>query len=132
MGWRARHRPLLPEHLKGRGRLGVLEDPRPCIRQGAPCPFGATARLAPARTGFDPVCIGFLLRCLVEVAEEGQQRVAGGLRQASEGFQLTVVSDLSTHRLASSMVFLEDRLPGLLLRNNSKGVPSHRRSVLLK
>jgi hypothetical protein len=94
MGLRARHRTRLPEHITGRIRLVRIEDTRPLIRHGWPFPFDATARLASSRTGFDPVFLGFLLRGLVNVAEEGQQRVALSLRPASEGCHLTVISAL--------------------------------------
>src|SRR5262252_8850605 len=52
-----------------------IEDKRQFLRHGWPFAFDATARSAPSRTGFDPVFIALLLCCLVEVAEDGQQRV---------------------------------------------------------
>jgi hypothetical protein len=44
--------------------------------------------------GFDRFFIRFLLCCLVDVTEDGQQMVKLGLGQAGSGFHLTVVSDL--------------------------------------
>jgi hypothetical protein len=66
IGFRARHRKLLPEHIKGRIGLVRIEDKRSFLRHGWQFPFDATARLAPSRTGFDPVFIAFLLCGLVD------------------------------------------------------------------
>src|SRR4029434_3071295 len=49
--------------------------------------------------------IRFLLCCLIDVAEDGQQVMKLVLGQSGQGFHLTVVSDLQPHRLAPSMTF---------------------------
>jgi hypothetical protein len=81
--------------------------------------FGAPARFAPSRASLNSYIIGLLLGCLVDVPEDGQQRVKLGLGSSSEGFHLTVISALPSHWWAPSMAFVEDSLPDSLLRNNS-------------
>src|SRR5439155_24223377 len=90
--------------------------------------FGATARYARSRSGPDPFFIRLLLRCLIDIAEDGQQVGELGLGQARQGFHLTIVSDLQPHRLASSITFWEDSLPDPLLGNNSNIFASHSRN----
>src|SRR2546428_1033270 len=93
IGFRARHLTLLPEHITGGIRLVRREDKRQFLCHRWQFPFGTTARLTSSRAGCDPVVIRLLPGCLVQVSEDGQQRVALGLGQAGESFHLTVVSD---------------------------------------
>jgi hypothetical protein len=119
MGFGARHRTLLPEHIKGGIRLVIIEDTRSFLCHGGQFPLGTTARFTSSRAGCDPFCIRVLPGCLVQVSADGQHIVALDLGQTGQGLHLTVISDEETHELASSMAFLEDSLPCLLLRNNS-------------
>src|SRR5438093_10001447 len=105
IGFRARHRKLRPKDIKGRICLVVIEDEQQFVGHRRQFAFATTAWFAPARSGLEPFFIRFLLRCLVDVAEDRQQVVELGLGQAGQGFHLTLVSDLHAHWLASSMAF---------------------------
>jgi hypothetical protein len=105
MGFRARHLQRRPEYSKGRIGLGVREDEQQVVGHGGQGAFATTAWFAPARSGREPFFLRLLLRCLREVAEDGPQVVAWGLGQAGQSFHLTLVSDVQSHRLASSMAF---------------------------
>src|SRR5207253_8152673 len=85
--------------------LVVIEDKQQFVGHRRQFAFATTAWFAPARSGLEPFFIRFLLRCLVDVAEDRQQVVELGLGQAGQGFHLTLVSDLHAHWLASSMAF---------------------------
>src|SRR5207244_5287817 len=105
IGFRSRHRKLRPKDIKGRICLVVIEDKQQFVGHRRQFAFATTAWFAPARSGLEPFFIRFLLRCLVDVAEDRQQVVELGLGQAGQGFHLTLVSDLHAHWLASSMAF---------------------------
>src|SRR5947209_2524769 len=105
IGFRARHRKLPPKDIKGRICLAVIEDEQQFVGHRRQFAFATTAWFAPAPSGLNPFFIRFLLRCLVDVAEDRQQVVELGLGQAGQGFHLTLVSDLHAHWLASSMAF---------------------------
>jgi hypothetical protein len=105
VGFRPRHRQLRAQNITGGRRCIRVEDKRSFLRHGWQCPFGPTARVAPARAGLDPFFIRVVLGCPGDITEDGQQRVALGLGQASQGFHLTIVSDVQPHRSAPSMVF---------------------------
>jgi hypothetical protein len=113
MRFRSYHSARCPENSKGWGRLGIIEHAEELVGHRGQCAFGAPSRLTPARTGFDPCFIRVLLCGLGEGTEDGQPLGALGLGQAGEGFPLTIVSDVSTHRLAPSLVFL--RIASLIL-----------------
>jgi len=81
--FRPHHIELCPQDIKGRIRLGIVEDKEQFIRHRWSCAFGATARCARARSGLDPLFIRLLLRGLIGVAEDGQQVGELGLGQAS-------------------------------------------------
>ena len=98
MGFRPRHRQLHAEDIKGRICLIIVENELQFLRHRWQFPFGPTARFAPSCAGFDPFCIRFLLRGLVDGTEEGQQVVELILGQAGQGFHLAIVSDLQIHR----------------------------------
>jgi hypothetical protein len=82
IGFRARHLKLLPEHITGGIRLVIIEDKLQFLCHRGQFPFGTTARFTPSRTGCDPFFILFLPGCVVNVSEDGQQRVELGLGQA--------------------------------------------------
>jgi len=98
MGFRPRHRQVRAEDIKGGIHLIVIEDELQFLRHRWQFPFAPTARFAPSCAGCDPCCIRFLLRCLVDGTEEGEQVVELGLGQAGQGFHLAIVSDLQTHQ----------------------------------
>ena len=98
VGFRPDHLALCPQDIKGRRGLVILEDEQELLCHRRQLAFGAPSRFAPSRSRLHPCVIGFLPGCLVDVPEDGQQRVKLGLGQASEGFHLTVVSDLYPHR----------------------------------
>src|SRR5439155_8289895 len=99
------HIELRPQHIERGIGLVIIEDKQELLGYGWQFAFATTAWFAPARSGLEPFFIRFLLRCLVDVAEDRQQVVELGLGQAGQGFHLTLVSDLHAHWLASSMAF---------------------------
>ena len=81
---------LCAQDIKGGIGLIIVEDKQEFLCHGWQFPFGAAARFAPARAGCDPFFIRFLLGCLVDVTEDGQQmsRIGLGtsrLRLSSDG-----------------------------------------------
>src|SRR5437870_582892 len=99
------HIELRPQHIERGIGLVIIEDKQQFVGHRRQFAFATTAWFAPARSGLEPFFIRFLLRCLVDVAEDRQQVVELGLGQAGQGFHLTLVSDLHAHWLASSMAF---------------------------
>src|SRR5437870_9726834 len=99
------HIELRPQHIERGIGLVIIEDKQELLGYGWQFAFATSAWFAPARSGLEPFFIRFLLRCLVDVAEDRQQVVELGLGQAGQGFHLTLVSDLHAHWLASSMAF---------------------------
>jgi hypothetical protein len=86
--------------------LVIIENEQQFIGKRWQFAFATPARFAPASAGRDPICIGLLLRRLVDRAAHGQQSIELSLGQAGEGFHLTLVTDKHPHRLAPFMAFL--------------------------
>jgi len=82
VGFRPYHVKLGPQDIKGRIGLIIIENEQELLGYRGQFAFGAPSRFPPARTGFDPSFIRFLLCALVEVTEDGQQLVELGLGQA--------------------------------------------------
>src|SRR5215813_7512306 len=85
--------------------LVVKEDEQQFLGHRRQFAFATTTRLPHARSGCEPCFVRFLLCCLIDVAEDGQQVIKLVVGQSGQGFHLTVVSDLQPHRLAPSMTF---------------------------
>jgi hypothetical protein len=94
VGFRARHPKLHGKSITGGIRLVIRENKLSFLCQRGQFAFGAPARFAPARPGCEPCFVRFLLCCLIDVAEDGQQAMKLVLGQSSQCFHLTVVSDL--------------------------------------
>src|SRR4029453_5683199 len=105
IGFRPHHIKLRAEHIAGRIGLVIIEDEQQFLGHRRQCAFATTTRFPHACSGDEPFFIRFLLCCLIDVAEDGQQVMKLVLGQSGQGFHLTVVSDLQPHRLAPSMTF---------------------------
>jgi hypothetical protein len=105
LGFGARHRNRWAPDIQGGRRFLIGEDTRSLPPDGWQCPLGATARVTPARADLAPCCICVLLGGSGAIPADGQQRVAWGLGQAGQGFPRTLVSDVSSHREAPSIIF---------------------------
>src|SRR4029450_5498488 len=105
MGFRPNHITLRAEPIAGRRGLVIREDAQPCLGPRRQCALATATRFPHACSGDEPFFIRFLLCCLIDVAEDGQQVMKLVLGQSGQGFHLTVVSDLQPHRLAPSMTF---------------------------
>src|ERR1043166_4117273 len=105
IGFRPNHIKLRAEHIEGRIGLVIIEDEQPFLGNRRQFAFETATRFPHACSGCEPCFVRFLLCCLIDVAEDGQQVMKLVLGQSGQGFHLTVVSDLQPHRLAPSMTF---------------------------
>jgi hypothetical protein len=78
VGFRPSHLELCPQHIKGWIGLVIREDDEELLCHRGQFAFGASSRFAPSRSGLHSSFIGLLLGGLVDVPEDGQQRVKLG------------------------------------------------------
>jgi hypothetical protein len=78
IGFRPSHLELGPQDIKGRVGLVIIENEEELIGHCGQFAFGAPSRFAPSRSGLHSYLIQVLLGCLVDVPEDGQQRVKLG------------------------------------------------------
>src|SRR5262244_1925694 len=105
IGFRPHHIKLRAEDIEGRIGLVIIEDEQQFLRHRRQFAFATATRFPHACSGCEPFFVRFLLCCLIDVAEDGQQVIKLVLGQSGQGFHLTVVSDLQPHRWAPSMTF---------------------------